>query len=186
MTPQGASAAVQRVRKLCHAHPPLLQRDLTVYGRPSIIRVTAHGARLADVGLAPAKVVLAAVPHALAVVDLAEELSGRYPDASLVTERECWAERYREWRAGERPSTGLIPNAVLIWGTDVTEHTIAVVLDRTARSRTDAEAFVTAYLAESFTEVWWYVRPSRVNAMTEIVRRMGGGDLIEVRPWAGG
>src|ERR1019366_1619531 len=72
--PHGKSACFQRVRKLCDASPPLLQRQRTHYQEPSVLRVTTHGARIADVGLSPAHLVFAEVPHALSLVDLTEAI----------------------------------------------------------------------------------------------------------------
>lgn len=108
-TPHGKSAAFQRVRKLCDASPPLLQRDRTHYREPSVLRITTAGAKLADTGLAPARIVHAEVHHALALVDLAEALSAEHPEATLLTERERRADRYRDKRAGKRKTTGRIP-----------------------------------------------------------------------------
>ena len=186
-TPHGKSAAFQRVRKLCDAHPPLLQRTRTHYREPSVLRVTTQGAKLADTGLSPARIVPAEVHHALAIVDLAEELLAAHPGATLLTERERRAQRYREKRAGERKTTGRIPDAVLVLpprnGTK--ERSIAIELDRSPRSRMDAETVIKAYIAEKYDEVLWYVRPNRVDFIREIVRRMKTGDFIEVRPWQG-
>lgn len=186
-TPHGRSAAYQRVQKLCAAAPPILQRDRTHYRHPSIIRITTQGATIADVGLGPAKIILAEVPHALAIVDLAEELSAQYPEATLLTERERRAQRYREKKAGQRKGTGRIPDAVFLFPATGTtkERTVAVELDRTARSRADAETVVRAYVSERYTEVWWYVRAHRVEAVREIVKRLRTDDFIEVRPWQG-
>lgn len=181
--------AAERVRKLCLSNPPYLQRDTVFYREPSVIRVTTHGARLADVGLAPARIVPAEVHHSLAIVDLAEKLLAENPAATLLTERERRAQRYREKRAGKRTSTGRIPDAVLVFPATKTakERSVAVELDRTARSRMDAQTVITAYIAESgsYADVWWYVRPSRVDALVQLTRQMRVDDFIEVRPWVG-
>ena len=186
-TPHGKSACFQRVRKLCEASPPLLERVRTHYQEPSVLRVTTHGARMADVGLAPAHVVPAEVPHALGIVDLTEAILAAHPDATLITERERRAERYRDKRKGLRKTTGRIPDAVFTLPAkgNRKEQSIAVELDRTARSKMDAEAVIRAYLSERYDQVWWYVRPSRVASLTEIVKRGRVADLFEVRPWQG-
>lgn len=186
-TPQGRSACYQRVQKLCLNSPPLLKRDRTYWRQPSVIRVTTQGARIADVGLSPARIVPAEIHHALGIVDLAESLLAENPTATLVTERERRAERYREKRAGQRKSTGRIPDVVLTFPAKGAkkERTVAVELDRTARSRMDAETVIKAYLSERYTEVWWYVRPNRVDAVRQIVKRQRTDDFIEVRPWTG-
>lgn len=189
-SPQGRSACYQRVRKLCAAAPPLLQRDRP-YGHPFILRVTPAGARRADIGVGPAHIVPAEVAHALAIVDLAEtllaELLAEHPDTTLVTERERRGERYREKRAGQRRATGRIPDAVFLVPATAGKkaRAIAVELDRTPKSRRDTEAVVKAYLAERYTEIWWYVRPHRVTPVRQIVKRMRSDDYIEVRPWTG-
>jgi hypothetical protein len=186
---QRKTVAYLRVQKLCDATPPLLQRTRTHYREPSVIRITPQGGRLADVGLAPARIVPAEIHHALAIVDLAEELLSEHPTATLVTERERRAERYREKRAGQRKSTGRIPDIVFVFPATKTkkERSVAVELDRTARSRMDAETVIKAYIAEfrTYAEVWWYVRPNRVDAVKQICRRMQVDDVIEVRPWTG-
>ena len=186
-TPHGKSACFQRVRKLCDTSPPLLQRERTHYQEPSVLRVTTHGARIADVGLSPAHIVYAEVPHALSLVDLTEAILALHPDATLITERERRAERYRDKRKGLRKTTGRIPDAVFTLPAKGSrkEQTIAVELDRTARSKMDAEAVIRAYLSERYDHVWWYVRPSRVASLTEIVKRGRVADLFEVRPWQG-
>ena len=186
-TRQGLSAATQRVRKLCTMTPPLLQRDLTYYKEPAALRVTTHGARLADVGISPARLVPNEVRHSFNIVDLTEELLAKHPEATLVTERERRADRYRDKRKGLRKTTGRIPDAVFIFPAtgNEKEKTVAVELDRSPRNRMDIESVIQAYLAERYTEVWWYVRPSRVETVRQITRRMKVADFIEVRPWQG-
>jgi hypothetical protein len=167
--------------------PPLLRRDLTYYKEPSVLRVTTHGARFADAGIGPARFVPNEARHALDIVDLTEELLTSHPEATLITERERRADRYRDKRAGKRKTTGRIPDAVFIFpATDSKkERTVAVELDRSPRNRMDIESVIQAYLSERYTEVWWYVRPSRVEIVRQITRRMKVADFIEVRPWQG-
>lgn len=186
------SVAHLRVQKLCQATPPLLQRDTTYYRQPSVIRVTTAGARLANVGIQPARLVLTEVNHALGIVDLVEAISQQYPDATVLTERERRAERYREKRAGHRKATGRIPDAVFVFPEEKGRkqdrnkaETVAIELDRTARRRMDAETVITAYIAEQYDQVWWYVRPSRVEATTSLTKRMKVDDFITVLPWNG-
>jgi hypothetical protein len=167
--------------------PPMLRRELTYYKEPSVLRVTTHGVRYADVGIGPARFVPNEVKHALNIVDLTEELLAKHPKATLVTEREHRAERYRDKRKGLRKTTGRIPDAVFIFPATggQKEKTMAVELDRSPRNRMDIETVVKAYLAERYTEVWWYVRPSRVETVRQVTRRMKVDDFIEVRPWLG-
>ena len=185
-TPQGFSAATQRLRKLCTMIQPVLQRDLTHYRKPPVLRVTTQGARLADVGIGPARLIPNEVPHALNVVDLTEELLEKTPSAVLTTEREHRTERYREKRAGGRKSTGRIPDAVFTVPKgpgEPKERTVAVELDRSPRQRLDIESIVRQYQAESFDTVIWFVRKNRVEPTEEIVRRLRADDFIEVRSW---
>jgi len=184
-TPQGLSAATQRVRKLRTMTPPLMLSDVTYYKDPTVLRVTIHGARIADVGISPARFVPNEARHALNIVDLTEELLAKNPESTLVTERERRADRYRDKRAGKRKTTGRIPDAVFIFPeTDsMKERTVAVELDRSPRNRMDIESVIQAYLSERYTEVWWYVRPTRVEIVRQITRRMKVADLFEVRPW---
>ena len=189
-TSSGLSAALQRVRKLCVSNPPLLRRDRTHYQEPSVIRVTTHGARLANVGpptLGPARLILAEVHHSLGIVDLAEELLAANPGSVLTTERERRAERHTEKRAGTRKGTGRIPDAVLTLPPtpDTPEKSVAVELDRSPRTKRDIEAIVRAYNAERYSDVWWYVRPKRVDHVRAHVVTLRASDFIEVRPWQG-
>ena len=64
----GQWAAYRRLRKL--AQLELIRRDHTFWKQPQVLRVTPIGAKLVNVGVGPAKIVLAEIPHALAVVDL--------------------------------------------------------------------------------------------------------------------
>ena len=191
-TSSGLSAAFQRVRKLATASPPLLRRDRTHYREPSVIRVTTHGARLANVGspgptLGPARLILAEVHHSLGIVDLTEELLKAHPDAVLTTERERRAERHAQKRSGQRKGTGRIPDAVLTLPAlgGKAEQSVAVELDRSPRTQRDIEAIVRAYNAERYTDVWWYVRPRRVAHVREVIQKLRASDFIEVRPWQG-
>lgn len=183
----GVSSAQRRIRKLCETHPPLLRHDRTFWRQPPAIRVTASGARLAEVDLRPARLVPAEVQHAFAVVDLAEKLLASAPQGStLITEREWRAERYRERATGARRTTGRIPDAVLlIPATDGTDKTltVAVELDRTAKRETQMRAIVRQYQGQQFDAVWWYVRPRSVARITDIIKRLRADDFIEVRAW---
>lgn len=187
-TPQGKSACFQRVRKLCDASPPLLQRTATHYREPSVLRITTAGVNLTEVNVKPAVLVPAEVPHSLAIVDLAEALLVEHPTAVLITERERRGDLYRQKREGLRKATGRIPDAVLVFPPDSRgrEKTVAVELDRSPRTRIDAENVIKAYIADrSYTDVWWYVRPNRVAAITQLTKKMKVDDIIEVRPWQG-
>jgi hypothetical protein len=81
--------------------------------QPEVIRVTREGARIADVGIRPAPLVLSQLRHTLALVLLAEGLAHDHPGSELLTERELRAERYRMQRRGLDTSRGRTPDAVL-------------------------------------------------------------------------
>jgi DNA-binding CsgD family transcriptional regulator len=180
----GFSAAQRRIRKLTNTHPPVIRRDRTFWRYPAVIRVTASGANLTDCDLRPARLVLAEVAHSLGIVDLTEQLLAEHPGATLITERERRAERYRDKRAGERKATGRIPDGVLVLHSNPRE--IAIELDLSPRREKTVEAIVRAYQAERYAGVWWYVRPDRVARIAEIVKRCRADSFIEVRPWQAG
>jgi hypothetical protein len=181
----GLSAAQRRVRKLCHADPPLLSSTRTFWKQPPVIRVTRPGADLADVGLNPAHLVLAEVHHALAVVDLAEQTLPRLPGSTVETERQLRAARLRERREGKRKATGRIPDFQLhlLAGPGVRAELIAVELDLSPKREATIAAIVRAYQGARVDGVWWYVLPRRVAHMTDIIKRLRADDFIEVRSW---
>jgi len=178
----GFSAAQRRIRKLGQVHPPVIRRDRTFWRYPTVIRATASGANLAGVDLRPARLVLAEVMHSLGIVDLTEQLLLDHPGATLITERERRAERYRDKRAGGRKATGRIPDGVIVLKASAPKE-IAVELDLSPRREKTVEAIVRAYQAERYGGVWWYVRPDRVGRIAEIVKRCRADSFIEVRPW---
>jgi len=179
------SAAQRRIRKLCHADPPLLSYDRTFWREPPVIRVTRPGAQLADVGLNPAHLNLAEVHHALAVVDLAEQILPRLPDAILETERQLRAARLREKREGTRQTTGRIPDLQLRLpaASHGAEQVIAIELDLTPKRVAAIAAIVRRYQGAHVDAVWWYVRPRSVAHMTDVIKRQRADDFIEVRAW---
>jgi hypothetical protein len=178
----GFSAAQRRIRKLGEVHPPVIRRDRTFWRYPTVVRVTASGANLAGINLRPARLVLAEIKHSLGIVDLTERLLDEHPGATLVTERERRAERYRSKFDGTRKATGRIPDGVLILkGSQGKE--VAIELDLSHRREKTVEAIIKAYNAERYDAVWWYVLPGREERITEIVRRKKVADFIEVRTW---
>jgi hypothetical protein len=64
----------------------LVLSDAPFAREPAVLRVTREGARIADVGLYPAPLVLSQLRHSLAVVALAEFLLAQHGGAELVTE----------------------------------------------------------------------------------------------------
>ncbi len=100
----GTRAAYRRLRKL--EEERLVRRDVTFARWPAVIRVTGPGARVAEIDVDPARLVWAEVRHSLALVDLTEELLATNPGATLVTEREIRALRFRG-AGGEDQAPGL-------------------------------------------------------------------------------
>ncbi len=177
----GRWAAYRRLRKLTELG--LIRRDPTFWKQASVIRVTGAGSRLANVGVAPAKLVMAEVSHSLAVVDLLEQLRPIAPRGSVITtERELRIQRRRDLAANPRlKGRGRIPDAVLTWG----RQQVAIELDRTSKRSFDYERILRAYMQEPFDKVWWYVRPAVAERLRAIVRQQGVTDLVEVRVWEG-
>jgi len=171
----GQGAAYRRLRKLRELD--LLRSDHTFYMEPSVLRLTTKGARLADVGVGPARLILAEVHHSLALVDLIEELLSQHPGAMVETERELRIERRGELASGRRrPGRGRMPDGILLnRGTRT-----ALELDLTAKRSNDLERILRTYLTESYDAIWWYVRPRVAPRLAEIVRRNRADDLVSV------
>jgi hypothetical protein len=183
----GKWAAYRRLRAL--GELGLVLTDKPFAALPAALRVTREGARLADVGLRPAPLVLSQLRHSFAVVVLSEFLLADNPGAELTTERELRAERYRELREGTRKTgVGRCPDALLaLPATDSTPaRSIAVELDLTRKDRRTIERMIGAYDHERDVDaVWWYVAPGRVKGVSNMVRSRKADDRIEVRPWHG-
>ncbi len=147
------------------------------------MRVTGEGARIAEVGLQPADLVLSRIGHDLAVVDLLEELSANNQGSSIVTEREVRVRRRREITAGTRQfGRGRIPDGELILGD---RTVIAVELEMTSKRTENVEQIVDAYAQESYAFVWWFTTSSRVTERyADIVRRRRADDFMRVETWA--
>ena len=173
----GSGAAYRRLRKLRELG--LLRSDHTFYQEPSVLRVTPRGAHLADAGVGPARLVLAEVRHALALVDLTEGLLAKHKGSTVTTERELRVERRNALARGERrPLTGRLPDGVLTLG----RKRIALELDLTSKRSNDLESILTAYQFERYDAVWWYVRARVVPRLAGIVERRQADDLVVVRP----
>jgi hypothetical protein len=184
----GKYAAYRRLRALNDLG--LVISDKPFARQPAALRVTREGARLADVGLRPAPLVLSELQHTLAVVFLSEFLLADNPGAQLTTERELRAERYRELRDGKRKiGRGRTPDALLRLpkkgGAEGDVETIAVELDLTRKDRRTLQNMIRAYDHEKVDRVWWYVTPARVERIKEVVRSLRAQDRVEVRPWPG-
>ncbi len=89
----GKWAAYRRLRALRELGLILSNKPLA--DRPAVLRVTREGARIADVGLRPAPLVLSELRHSLAVIGDHAVLVGNLPSRALklVTE---WAGLHHE------------------------------------------------------------------------------------------
>ncbi len=133
-------------------------------------------------GVRPARLVLAEVHHAVAVVTLTERLLDEHPRATLTTERELRSDRYRERLAAQRPrGQGRTPDGVL----HLANKSIAIELDLTPKRSKDYERILVAYKQEPFDEVWWYVLPKVVERVRSVVRDNRSADFVTVRAWEG-
>lgn len=155
---------------------------------PELIRATKDGARLADVGIAPASLVLSELRHTLAVVTLAESLVDSHPGAALITERELWAERYRKrWVDGDTSNLGRVPDAILL----IPSHggrrpvAVAVELDLSRKSRHTVQTMVQRYEPVPVDAVWLYVSPARTDRVRAWLTQLGAGDRFHVFDWRG-
>lgn len=169
----------------------LVLKDKPFANRPQVLRVTEEGARLADVGVGPARLVLSELGHSLAVVRVVEELAKAHPDAEITTERQLRAEHYRERRAGERPvGRGRTPDALVLLpkkgGSRGGTETVAIEVDITRKDRRALERIIVAYDHElEVDRVWWYVAPRRAERVREVIRSLRAESRIEVREWRG-
>jgi hypothetical protein len=184
----GKWAAYRRLRALRQIG--LVLSDKPFADQPAALRVTREGARLADVGLRPAPLVLSELRHSLAVVALAEFLLADNRGAELTTEREIRAERYRELRDGTRQTeNGRAPDALLRIPTKGPGAqgvmTVALELDLSRKDRRAMERMIRQYDREKVDRVWWYVIPARAERTRALVRELRAHDRIEVFEWRG-
>jgi hypothetical protein len=179
-TTYGKWAAYRRLRALRDLG--LVLRDKPYAQRPAALRVTREGARIANIGLRPAPLVLSELDHTIAVVWLTEYLLAEHPGAELTTERELRAQRYRELRDGNRQTErGRTPDALLRLPDK--SLTVAVELDRSRKDRRAMERMIRQYDYENVDQIWWYVKARRVDRTRAVVRELRADDRIEVRPW---
>jgi protein involved in plasmid replication-relaxation len=178
----GQWAAYRRLRKL--EELGLIRQDRTFWREANVVRLTSAGARLADIDVGPARLVLAEIRHTLGVVDLVEALLANSPKGTtLVTERELRIQRRRELNDGARqPGRGRVPDALFIHSQGAK---VAIELDTTPKRSRDLERILIAYLQERYDRVVWYVVPRQVERLNEIVRKQRADDVVEVRAWDG-
>ena len=182
----GQWAAYRRVRALIAAG--LLRRDAVFWKQPEVLRLTPTGARLANLGLAPAELVAAEIRHQLSLVTLSERLLPAHPGSSFRTERELRAEQLRQWRdQGLRPALARIPDGVLVLEAG---ERIALELDRTTKRPRDIERLIDVYRGmysrdtdEGYAGLWWYVRPEACARVRAAVAAKRADDLIHVEEW---
>lgn len=184
----GKWAAYRRLRALHDLG--LILSNKPFADQPAVLRVTREGARIADVGLRPAPLVLSELRHSLAVVVLAEYLLAEHHGVELTTERELRAQRYRELREGtRRTEQGRAPDALLRIPTKGAGAqgvmTVAVELDLSRKDRRAMERMIRQYDRETVDRVWWYVAPARLERTRALVRELRADDRIEVREWRG-
>jgi hypothetical protein len=184
----GKWAAYRRLAAMERLGPIL--RDKPFANEPSVLRVTREGARIADVGIRPAPLVLSELRHTLAVVLLAEALTAQHPGSELLTERELRAERYRLRTQRVDTSLGRTPDALLRIrrkgrGAQAVKR-VAVELDLTRKDRRAMERMIHQYDQEDeIDEVWWYVIPARMERTRIVVSDLAAADRFEVREWRG-
>jgi hypothetical protein len=180
----GKWAAYRRLRALRELGMLLSNKPFT--DLPAVLRVTREGARIADVGLRPAPLVLSELRHSLAVVWLTEYLLAENAGAELTTERELRAQRYRELRDGARDvEEGRAPDALLrIPQNDAGAMAVAVELDLSRKDRRAMDRMIRQYDYENdIDKVWWYVMQGRVARTRALVSELNAGDRFEVRQW---
>jgi hypothetical protein len=172
----------RRLRKL--EELALLRQDRTFWREANVLRLTGAGARLADIDVGPARLVLAEVRHTLAVVDLVEALLAQSPEGTEVrTERELRIGRRRALTDGTwLPGRGRVPDALFILPSGAK---IGIELDMTPKRSRDLERILVAYLQERYERIVWYVLPRQVERLNDIVRKQRADDVVQVRAWHG-
>jgi Replication-relaxation len=186
----GSSAAPRRLRILQTLG--LIHRETEWFAdRERLYRLAEDGATLAEARdksaepfrLGPARLVLAEIGHALALVDLTEQLLETQPGATITTERELRVLRRRELKAGTRKGGqgGRIPDAVL---RRPGEDDVAIELDHTNKRAADYLRIIGEYKQESFKRIWWYVSELRAPMLRKIVAADRWAERrIEVGVW---
>jgi len=177
----GIWAAYRRVRILVNLG--LLQQDHCLWREPAVLRLTSHGARIAQLDVRPARLVLPEVRHALAVVDLVERLLAQLPDDTLlITEREMRVARRRDLRLDPTTiGTGRMPDAELRRD----GQRVAIELDLTPKRSAVYEDILNSYMRQRYDAVWWYVSPRVVDRLKRIVVSNQANDFVSIEAWEG-
>jgi hypothetical protein len=146
---------------------------------------TAAGARLADVGLPAARFSPAALPHRLAVVDLADVLLARHPGATWTCERELRRDSMRTVRDRRRgqllAGTPHVPDGVLRVG-DGPSGDVAVEVELSGKKLAEYARILRWYGGEfDYRRVLWFcATPAIHQRLTELVERERMEDFIAV------
>jgi len=186
----GERAAYRRIHKL--GEMGLIRRDPTYYRQPYVLRLTMAGARVANAGVGPAELVLAAVRHSLALVELTERLVAQHPGATLITEREFRARQLRALREGTLARCARIPDGVLVLAADEGGTRVAIELDLTPKRNYTITKVIDAYNTtfnptssdgEGFGQVWWFVAGGAVDRVRCVVVEQHAEDFITVQEW---
>jgi hypothetical protein len=159
-------------------------------GGQQILRASSDGARIADVAVSAAPLVMTQLRHALTLVSLTEFLLERYPGATLTTERELWVQEYRRrYHGGTAARAWRLPDAVLTIPKPAADPndpqatiSVAVELDLSRKDRRALESIIDRYNQMSFDTVWWYVKEERVEAVAAVVRALASEKRFEVLP----
>lgn len=159
----------------------LICRDQTPFWRaPKVLRVTTRGAEVGEVGVRPARYVEGEVRHAVALVDLVEQLHAANKGSTLRTERELRTDRWHERSDGRRDAgKGRIPDGQL---TLKNGRVVAIEFDLNPKRSKDFERILRAYRQEKFDEVWWYVVPGAVERVRKLVLDNRCDDFVSVSP----
>ncbi len=186
----GERAAYRRIHTL--GEMGLIRRDPTYYRQPYVLRLTMAGARVANAGVGPAELVLAAVRHSLALVELTERLVAQHPGATLITEREFRARQLRALREGTLQHCGRIPDGLLVLSPAEGGTHVALELDLTPKRAYGITRVIDAYNdafsptsgdEQSVNAVWWFVAPATIERVRAVVHEKRADDFITVQEW---
>jgi hypothetical protein len=146
---------------------------------------TRAGARLANVGLPAGRFTPTALPHRLAVVDLADALLGEHPGATWTCERELRRDALatvRDRRRGQLlDGTPHIPDGVLTLPGGPLGG-IAIELELSGKKLADYERILRWYGSVlDYRRVWWFCGTDTMRRrIAELVERERMGDFINV------
>ncbi len=182
----GKRAAYRRIRALVSLR--LVTRNHTFWKEPTALRVTTAGARLANLTVAPAALVLPDVRHSVALVTLSECLLSGHPRAVYVTERELRAAELRARRQDpSHPRYQRIPDGLLLLPDG---QRVAIELDLTAKRTREIERIIAAYqnmylidADHGITSVRWFAPPGEARRLRTAVEEACCTDLITVEDW---